>query len=71
MAANAGGSFVHWTLAYVLAVSYQMNIQGVAIASAVHFVVRFLIMYILILKDQNASKCLIPMMHEDSFKGLK
>ena len=48
MASNAGASFIHWALAYLLAVRYEMNILGVAIASAIHFVARFLIMYVLI-----------------------
>ena len=69
MASNAGASFIHWALAYLLAVRYEMNILGVAIASAIHFVARFLIMYILILRDENATKCLIPLMHKDSFTG--
>jgi Na+-driven multidrug efflux pump len=47
-----------------------MKIHGVAIASHIHFIARFVITYGLIINDEDAQKCMIPLNHPDSFKGL-
>ena len=68
---TAGASFIHFALAYYLGVYLDMKIHGLAIATSVHFFARFFITYFLIMNDEDAKKCLIPINHEDSFKGLK
>lgn len=68
---TVGASLLHYTLAYILGVKYGLNIVGVAIASNIHFIARFLIIYSLILKDEESRKCLIPLRHEDSFIDLR
>lgn len=46
----------------------NMTIHGLAIASHIHFIARFIITYTLIINDKEACECLIPMSHPDSFK---
>lgn len=44
---------------------------GVAIASLVHFCFRYIIMFSLVSTNKDAQKCMIPLKHEDSWKGLR
>ena len=48
-----------------------MKMTGVAIASMIHFVFRFIFMFTLVRCDKSAQKCFIPLNDEDSFKGLR
>jgi len=63
-------SIIHWILAYTLAVNYDMKILGVAIASSIHFLCRFLVILSCVHYDQDLRKGLIPIFHEDSWKSL-
>jgi Na+-driven multidrug efflux pump len=47
-----------------------MKMVGVAIASCVQFICRFLIMFVCAKTDKELSKSFIPLFHEDSFKDL-
>lgn len=67
---TGGASFLQYALAYYLGVTLDMKIHGVAIASHIHFIARFVITYSLIINDEDARKCLVPLNHPDSFKGL-
>jgi Na+-driven multidrug efflux pump len=66
-----GASMVHWFLAYHLGVKLDMKIEGVAIASMVHFICRFLLMHFFLRNNKEAQQCFIPLRDEDSYKGLK
>ena len=70
MISTIGASLVHWVVAYVLAVHYDMKMIGVAIASCVQFIMRFVIVYWLAHRDEDLQRSLIPLSHEDSFKDL-
>jgi Na+-driven multidrug efflux pump len=48
-----------------------MKMTGVAIASMIHFCFRYIIMYSLVSSNKDAQKCMIPLKHEDSWKGHK
>ena len=63
-------SIIHWVLAYILAVNYDMKIIGVAISSSVHFFFRFLVILICVRCDSELNKGLISLFHEDSWKSL-
>ena len=71
MRSTIGASIIHWVLAYYLGVHLDMKMTGVAIASMVHFIFRFIFMYYLVTNNKDAQKCLISLRHEDSWKGLK
>ena len=68
--ATAGASIIHWIVAYVLAVYFDTKMVGVAIASCVQFIFRFLIIFACAKYDKDLSKSFIPIFHEDSFKDL-
>ena len=70
LVATAGASVIHWIVAYVLAVCFDMKMVGVAIASCVQFIFRFLIIFICAKLDKDLNKSFIPIFHEDSFKDL-
>ena len=55
LVSTGGASFIHYGLAYYMGVYLDMNIYGMAIASHVHFIARFLITYLLIINDEEAS----------------
>ena len=67
---TAGASLVHWVLCPVLAIKYDMKMTGVAIASSVHFVCRFLIILVCAKMDPHLNRSFIPIFHPDSFKDL-
>ena len=64
-------SICHWIMAYYFAVNLDMKMTGVAIASSIHFVIRAVVSITCVRLDPDLKKCLIPIMHEDSWKGLK
>lgn len=66
---TVGASIIHWVLAWFLGVKLDMKMTGVAIASSIHFVFRFIIIYAFLRSDKQAQKCFIPLSHPDSFKG--
>lgn len=47
-----------------------MKMLGVALASSIHFVFRFLIIFACAKLDKDLKKSFIPIFHEDSFKDL-
>ena len=63
-------SIIHWFLAYHLAVHKKMYITGVAISSSVHFVFRFIVIFICAICDKDLKKGLIPISHPNSWKSL-
>ena len=63
-------SIIHWILAYILAVKYDMKLIGVAIASSIHFLFRFIAVFICINYDKDLKKGLIPIFHENSWRSL-
>jgi len=67
--ATAGASAVHWGLAPYLADTLNMKMKGIAISTFVHFLCRFIILRTCYSLDPKLSRCLIPLWHEDSFKG--
>jgi len=46
-----------------------MKMNGIAISTVVHFLCRFIILRACYSFDPKLSRCLIPLWHEDSFKG--
>ena len=70
MVSTVGASIFHWFVAYYLAVSCDMRMTGIAIASSLQFVVRALISIVCVYLDKDLEKCLLPILHEDSWKGL-
>lgn len=57
-------------LAYYLAITLDMKMTGVAAASAVQFVLRFLFNYTLVKCDKELTKGLIPLKDPISWIGL-
>lgn len=63
-------SVSHWTLAYVLAVGCGWKMVGVAIASSVQFVIRFVVTYALLGRSADYRKCVVPLSDPRSRAGL-
>ena len=45
--------------------------KGVAIATCLQFIVRFLVIYLCAHSDEDLGRCFIPIKHEDSWKDLR
>lgn len=60
---TAGASVIHWMIAYVLAVKYDMKMLGVALASSIHFIFRFLIIFAFAKADKDLKKSFLPIFH--------
>ena len=71
MYSNITASIIHIFLATTLAINYEMGMLGVAIASSVQFVVRFLVTVSYIrfsgLFDEPENQ--VPLLHSDSFRN--
>ena len=63
-------SIFHWVVAWYLAVYLGWKMLGVAIASSLHFVVRFLVSYACVNLDSKLKAGLIPLSDENSWKDL-
>ena len=50
---TAGASMFHWCVAYYLGVKLEMKMIGVAIASSLHFLMRFLIAFTIARRDEK------------------
>ena len=64
-------SIIHVFLANYLAVTLDMRMFGVAIATFIHFFCRFVLAVLYCRLHKDLKKGLIPINHEDSFKDLR
>ena len=70
MISTVGASIFHWFIAHYLVKELNMKMTGIAIATSLHFVMRFLIAVLCVRRDRELQKSLIPLNHPDSFKNL-
>jgi len=58
-------------LAYLLGYVYGLKMVGVAIASSLHFCMKFTVTYCLVSRTPEYKKCAIPLKDPRSWEGLK
>ena len=71
MYSNIISSFIHFGIAYLLAVYLKMNMMGIAIASCIHFFVRFLVNYVCIMRSPKLKESLVPLSDPENLHNLK
>jgi len=64
---TAGASIFHWFVAWYLAINLDMKMTGIAIASSLHFVMRFAITVTLVRCDKDLARSIIPLSHPSSW----
>mmetsp|Transcript_2011 Transcript_2011/g.3558 ORF Transcript_2011/g.3558 Transcript_2011/m.3558 type:complete len:323 (-) Transcript_2011:489-1457(-) len=65
-----GASIIHFFLAYKLAITYDMKMRGLGIASFVQFFFRFLFAHLFTVNCKDLQRSLIPLFKADSVKDL-
>lgn len=70
MMATIGASLIHFVVAPYLAINLGWGFFGVSVATAIHWLCRSAISLGLVWRDKECRQCLIPITHEDSWKGL-
>jgi Na+-driven multidrug efflux pump len=64
-------SIFHWIVAYLLVDKFEYRMTGVAVASSLQFVVRFLVSAIGVRYDKELQKAVIPFSDKASWVDLK
>ena len=66
---NVGSSLIHFALAYILAIRYDYGMYGIAIASSIHFVMRFVIVISYIKFSGRFNEGYVPINYPECFKN--
>lgn len=67
---TVGASVCHWIMADIFCTRWGWNMFGVALASCLHFVIRWLVMLVFCKIDEDLQRSELPLWHPDSWKGL-
>lgn len=67
---TTSSALVHFSVAKVLCNVYDMKFLGIAIASAVHFVARFLVGVMVVRYTKTFNSHIVPLCSADSFKDM-